>query len=55
MGYCLSVDATKNYYKIKERAMGYVIIVPTKAGILEVNTLKQGEIITNSLFVEENI
>ena len=55
MGYCLSVDATKNYYKIKERAMDYVIIVPTKAGILEVNTLKQGEIVTNSLFVEENI
>lgn len=55
MGYCLAVDATKNYYKIKERAMNYVIIVPTKAGTLEINTLKQGEVITNSLFVEENI
>lgn len=55
MGYCLSADATKNYYKIKERAMNYVIVVPTKAGNLEINTLKQGEIITNSLFVEENI
>lgn len=55
MGYCMSADATKNFYKIKERAMNYVIIVPTKAGILEVNTLKQGTPVTYSILVEENI
>lgn len=55
LGYCMSVDATKNFYKIKERAMNYVVIVPTKAGLLEINTLKQGNTILNSLLVEENV
>jgi hypothetical protein len=54
-GYCISVDATKNFYKIKERTLNYVVIVPTKAGNLEINTLKQGSVYTNSIFVEENI
>lgn len=54
-GYCMPKDATKNFYKIKERSMNYVIIVPTKAGMLEVNTLKQGIPVLNSILVKENI
>lgn len=55
MGYCQPTDATVDLFKIKERAMNYVIIIPIKAGTLKVNTLKQNEIMTNIITVKENV
>lgn len=54
-GYCMPVDSTKDFFKIKERAMNHVIILPTKEGTLKINTLKSSEVTTWTFVVKENV
>jgi hypothetical protein len=42
----MPVDSTKDFFKIKERALNHVIILPTKEGTLKINTLKLNEVTT---------
>lgn len=56
LGYCVgaSSDDKKNF-SIKERMMDYVIILPNKAGTLNVNILQQGQIVTTTILVKETV
>lgn len=55
-GYCMGVsDEDKKNFSIKERTVDYVIILPKKAGTLNVNTLQQGQIVLNTILVKETV
>lgn len=56
LGFCEGVtEEDKQLYKLKERSMNYVIILPLKEGTLNVNTLIQGQVVTHTLLVKENV
>ena len=56
LGYCKGETEEDNTgYKLKERSMSYVIILPLKEGTLKVNTLQQGDVVTHTLLVKENV
>lgn len=46
---------TNQKFKLKKRAMSFVTILPLEVGKLEVITLKQGEPITNTFIIKENV
>jgi hypothetical protein len=48
-------DEDKKNFSIKERTVDYVIILPNKAGTLNVNTLRQGQIVSNTILVKETV
>jgi hypothetical protein len=56
MGYCIGAsDDDKKNFSIKERMMDYVIILPNKAGTLNVNILRQGQIVATTILVKETV
>ena len=55
MGYCKPVDINEDLFKIKERAVDYVIILPIKEGTLNVEIMQLNEVVQKTFIVKEYV